>query len=151
MATLFSSITVRENGQKILYSWFNALRSAGVSLESFLGAGYIAETSATIANGQASATNVTGLLVSSASYKSAIVFAEVRRKTSTNELVSVGLLKLYYRDLDSAWYLVDELSGDEDNVEFSITTGGQVQYTSGSIAGSSYSGTIKFRLMSTSA
>src|SRR4051794_3884418 len=127
---LFSVIPLRANGQKFYYHWFNALRNAGVAIESFLGAAYLVETSFTVANSQGSAANVTGLSFSSLTAQSVHIYAEVRRKTGTNEVISSGRLIAVYRQLTSAWDLLDELSGDDDGVVFSITSGGQVQYIS---------------------
>ncbi len=149
----FFAIPIRANGNKFYYTWFNLLRSAGLAIESFLGAGYIGETSFTIANGNAVAAAVTGLLLDSASYKAAIVFVEIRRKTATNEVVSTGFLKLHYRDLTSAWDtpVVTELGGDDTGVTFTCSAAGQVKYVSSTVSGSTYVGTMKFKLMSFSA
>lgn len=156
----FTSVTVRENGQKVLYSWFNALRTAGIAADSaitalsasvtslfssYFGAGRIGETSITCTNNQ-SATDVTGLSISAASYRSGLVQVEVNRKTDSNEAVSVGFLKLIYKAATSTWELIDELGGDEDGVTFTITAAGQVQYASDNMAGTNYVGKIKFRL-----
>jgi hypothetical protein len=142
---LFNDIPLRENGQKFYYHWFNALRTAGLFIETWLGGGAITETSFTIANGQGAASNVTGLVFSSSSYKCAHIYAQVRRKTATNEVISSGRLIAIYRDLTSTWELLDELSGDDDGVVFSITSAGQIQYTSDTVSGSSYVGTMKFK------
>lgn len=143
----FSAISVRSNGQKILYDWFNTIRTAGVALEAFVGAGYIGETSFTLANNTVSVANVTGLVISSSSYKSAHIYAEVRRKTDSVEVISGGRLIIQYRTLTSAWELLDELSGDDDGTVFSVTSGGQVQYTTDNQSGSNYTGTIKFKVI----
>lgn len=141
----FSDIPIRENGQIFYHHWFNALRTAGMAIESFLGSGYIAESSVTVANGQAVAANVTSLLFSSSSVKSAVIWGTVRRKTASNEVVSVGVLKVIYRAATSTWELTDELGGDDDGVTFTITSAGQVQYTSNTVSGSSYVGTFTFK------
>jgi hypothetical protein len=141
----FSSIPIRSNGQVFYHHWFNSLRTAGLAVETFLGAGFMQETTFTIANNTAVAANVTGLVFSSASYKSAVIYCEVRRKTSTNELISNGMLRVYYRDLTSTWELLDELGGDDDGVVFSITSAGQVQYTSSNVSGTSYTGKLTFK------
>lgn len=145
----FASIPLRKNSKEVLFSWFNLVRAAGMNVEAFLGSAYIPETNFTIAQGQASPANVTGLLLDSTSAKSAIVQATVRRKTNSEERVSLGFLKVSYSVTSSSWAgrLIDELSGDEDGVEFSITAGGQVQYTSDTVSGSSYSGTMSFKVM----
>ncbi len=143
----FLSIPLRANGQKFYYTWFNLLRTAGIALENFLGPGYIIETNFALANNTASPTNVTGLLILSASYKSAHIYAEVRRKTDSVEVISSGRLIIQYRTLTSSWELLDELSGDDDGAVFTVTSGGQVQYTTDNQSGTNYTGTIKFKVI----
>lgn len=145
MATYTSSISTRTNGQKILRGWFNEIKTVLASLESFFGTGYLGETSFTVANNNASPASVTGLVVNKDNYKSAHVFVEIRRKTDTTEVISNGRLILQYRDLDTDWELLDELSGDDDGVTFTITSAGQVQYVSDNMSGSDYVGTMKFK------
>lgn len=143
----FATITTRQNGQKVTYSWFEALKTAGVAIENFLGGGFLVETSFTVANNQSSAANVTGLVFDKNSYKSAYIMATVRRKTNSNEAVSVGRLIAIYKDASSTWELIDELGGDDDGVTFSITAAGQVQYTSDNMAGTGYTGTMRFKAL----
>lgn len=146
----FSSISVRNNGQDVVRAWFNDVRTAGVNLEAavsaFFGAGYVA-SSATIANNQGAAANVTGMVLDKASYKSGMVTAEIRRKTSSAEVIALGTFAMVYRALTDAWELAGEdWKGDETNVTLSITAAGQVQYVSDSMAGTGYAGTLTFRL-----
>lgn len=144
----FSSVTVRENGQRVDYSWWNSLRTAGAAVEAFLGAGFISETPFAIANGQASAANITGLAFSSAAYKGALITMEVRRKTDSSEVIDHGMWTARYKDSTSSWELLRVVGGgDETGVTLSITAGGQVQYTSDTLSGANYSGTFKFRAM----
>lgn len=143
----FVDVPIRLNGQKFFADWFNSLRAAGVALESFFGVGFIAQTLDTIANNQGSPTSITGFLFDSSDYRSAHVFVEVRRKTDTNEKKSIGFIRALYRENSSTWELIDELGGDDDGVIFSITAGGQVQYTSDSLAGSNYVGEIRFKAL----
>lgn len=108
---------------------------------------YIPETTFTIANNQASAASVTGLDLDESIYKSYIIFAEVRRKTDSSEVVSVGQIMAFYYDSTSSWLenIIDQLSGDDDGVTFSITAAGQIQYVSDNMAGSNYSGQMTFK------
>jgi len=144
----FSTITTRSNGQLVDYSWFEALKAAGVALEGFTGSGYIGETSMTLANGQASAADVTGLVLSAASYTGAIIYMQIRRKTGTNEVIANGLVKIFYRQNTTTWEIIDELSGDYTGVTLSITSAGQVQYVSDTLAGSTYVGLLSYKAMS---
>jgi hypothetical protein len=147
----FSSIPVRENGQKFFHTWFNSLRTAGIAVEGFFGTSFLTETTFTLANNQGAASNVTGLSFDSTSVKSAMIYCEVRRKTDSNEVISNGVLRVYYRDLTTTWELLNELGGDDDGVVFSITAAGQVQYTSSDLAGTSYTGKLTFKAVTFSA
>jgi len=142
----FSEIPVRAAGA-VNVSWWNALKTAGEAIEGFLGTGLVAETAFTVANNQVGAASVTGLVVDKTLYKSAKAFVEVRRKTDTNEVVCNGLLTLIYRDLTSAWEVVESWDGDAHGLTLTITAGGQVQYASDNMSGANYTGKLKFKLM----
>lgn len=141
----FADIPLRQNGQEILYSWFNALRTAGISIE---GASGIGETSFTIANG-ATDQNVTGLVFDSADVGCAIIRCAIYRKTDSNNRLCTRTMLAHYNAEISEWELVDEaVKGGtlDDGVSFSINaTTGQVTYTSDSIAGTNYAGKMIFR------
>lgn len=143
----FTAIPTRSNGQKFFSTWFNSLRDAGIAIENFLGGGYVAETSFTLANNTGSPTNVTGLSFSSASYKAAYIFARIQRKTDSSETVSIGTLKAVYRVATTTWELLDEMGGDYTGTTFSITSGGQIQYTTTNQSGTNYTGTLKFKVI----
>ncbi len=147
----FFTIPIRQNGQKFYHDWFNSLRSAGVAIEAFFGTNFINETSFTLDNNQASPTNVSGLSFDQASVRSALIYCEVRRKTDTNEVISNGTVRAYYRANTTTWELLDELGGDDDGVLFSITPAGQIQYTSTNLTGSNYSGRLLFKAITFSA
>jgi hypothetical protein len=141
----FSSIPLRKNGEIFYYHWFNSLRSAGVELETFFGNQYVNETTFNIANAQATAQNITDLAFDSNTIRSVVVLCEVRRKTDDEELISNGLLKVYYREHTSSWELINELGGDDDGLTFTITAAGQVQYISSTMNGANYTGKITFK------
>ena len=139
MSQTFTAIAVRQNTQITDAGWWNILRLAGISIENFLGLGYLAQTPVAIANNQSSAANVTGLLFSSASVRSAIIEYQIRRvSTSTGavERVSSGRGTATYNTLATAWtYTPLGEGGDASGVTLDITSGGQVQYTSDNMAG----------------
>lgn len=109
-------------------------------------AGDIAETSFSLANNQAAAVNVTGLAFSNAvrSFDS-LVSVEI---DASSDLFEVFKLSGIRRGAD--WQMSIESTGDNSIVNFTITSSGQVQYTSGNYAGF-VSGLIKFRAITTSA
>lgn len=107
------------------------------------GTGDILTTNFTIANGQSSAANVSSLSFDVGTIRSAIVSYSIYRSTSTAEAGECGFLLLTYLTTANAWTLAS-YSNDDSGVSFSITAAGQLQYVSDTIAGSSYSGLMKF-------
>lgn len=128
-------------------AWAQAVTSA---LGNVAGANDILQTSATIANNISSPTNITGFSFDPLAVRGAICEYSVYRVTTgggATELVETGTIYLSYKSTASTWDIV-VVGGAGAGVTFSITNGGQVQYTSTNISGSSYSGTIKFRARS---
>lgn len=118
----FSSLPLRTNGTKILRSWFNDIRTAGLALET----GATANNSFVIANNQSSAATVTSAILSSASYTSGQIYAEIKRG-STVQIVNIFM---YY---NGTIWAVEQigLAGSSIGVTFSIDTStGQLKYTS---------------------
>jgi len=109
-------------------------------------AGDIAETSFSAANNQATPVDVTGLLFANASVSSAKIFLSVDIQ-ATADLYEMFELKAVQKN--SGWDLSVQSVGDSTNVVFSITSSGQIQYTSASEAGFS-SSTFRFRAITTS-
>lgn len=142
MSQTFTAIPNRVNGTEADANWWNILRAAGVSLEN----GLVAATNFTIANNQASPTNVTGLTLDGAVYGSARIDIQMKRSDATpTELVSYIQLFLTYKS--SGWVLEQVDHGDDAGVEFSVTTSlgvAQIKYTSTNMAGGSYSGAMKY-------
>jgi hypothetical protein len=108
-------------------------------------AGDIPETSFSIANNQASAANVTGFLLAPATVRGfkALVSVEIDATLElyeTFELVGINKAGAFDMAVNSV--------GDESGIVFSITSGGQVQYTSANYAGF-VAGLIKFRVETT--
>jgi len=109
-------------------------------------AGDIEETSFSIANNQSSAANVTGFAFANAEVRSfkAHVSIEVDATADLYEVYEImGIQK------GASWEMSQVSTGDDSLVLFTITSAGQVQYTSADYAGFS-SGAIKFRAITTS-
>jgi hypothetical protein len=104
----------------------------------------------TLANNQAVAANVSGLLFDSADTRTAEVYCEIYRATDTNEKVFRGKFLVAYRTLTSTWEITQiDGNGDVDHgVTLSITGGGQVQYVSDNLAGTNYTGYIELKELS---
>lgn len=99
----------------------------------------------TIANNQGVAANVTSMVVSSATYRGAQIEYDLYRNTDVNERRATGVLDLEYSFLTTTWRIRrdDQWNfGTPHGVTFSVTAGGQVQYTSDNLAGSSYASSL---------
>lgn len=107
-------------------------------------------TSQTIVNNQVTPLAITALTIDGDVYTSVICEFELRRRTTSNNLHSVGVLNLVFRD-NSVWETERGLTSfDIDGVTFTIETSagniGTVKYVSTSLAGAGYSGTMKMRI-----
>lgn len=107
-------------------------------------------TLVTIANNQVSAANVTALVLNSATIRSGTVEYYVYRifDSGAQEVAEAGNLYFLYHDLSGSWTVSQVGNGiGSTGVLFTITAGGQVQYTSSDLTPSSgYSGSMKYRL-----
>lgn len=143
----FSDIPVRENGPQRVEPRGINLRTAGIAIESFLGS-VIGLTTFTIANNQSAAANVTGLAFDGASVKVAIIDFRIRRNTISSgaqERVQAGTMLAVYKQTAGTWSLTAlSQAGDDAGVEFSITSGGQVQYTSDDQSGTPDESILKY-------
>lgn len=107
-------------------------------------------TDLNIANNQGSPTDLTGLLFDSATYRGVVLEYDMRRKTDSSERRSIGVLQLIYTTGGSAWSIISDNSNDEvihHGVTFSVTAGGQLQYTSDNQSGSNYSGSMRTSIL----
>ena len=106
----------------------------------------IEETSFSVANNQIAPANVTGLSFSNATVRSfkAIVSVKIDATADLFEVFEInGIQK------GSEWDISISSMGDNTGILFSITTDGQVQYTSANYTGF-VSGVMKFRASTTS-
>ena len=108
-------------------------------------AGDIDETTFAMSNNQVAAADVTGLAFANATVRSfeALVSVEI---DATADLFEVFTLRGIQKGSD--WDMSVSSTGDNSNVNFTITSAGQIQYTSGNEAGF-VSGDIKFRAITT--
>ena len=105
----------------------------------------IVQTAYSIANNQTSPTSVIGLQFDAATVRYAIVDYTIYLATSTTEIAEGGQIHLLYKNVANTWLIEVDRQGDASGVVFSITNGGQLQYTSANIGGLSYTGKIGFR------
>lgn len=108
-------------------------------------AGDLDPTTFSIANNQATAANVTGFAFANGVTRSfsAHVSVEIDADTDLFEVIEI---KGIQRGAD--WVISQSSTGDATGIVFSITTAGQIQYTSDNYAGF-VSGDIKFRAITT--
>lgn len=105
--------------------------------------GTILLTTFSIANNISSVSNVTGASFDNSLIQSFELSYSLYRGTSTSEGAQVGTLSGTFNRIASTWDMSNEFNG-QGGVVFSITSGGQIQYTSSNMGGSSYMGTMKF-------
>lgn len=113
-------------------------------LASLLSAGDIIETTTNILDG-ATLEDVAGLNFSISVTREATVQYTITRSTTTpSSMVESGFLYLTYDPVGTIWYL-GQTKTENAQVVFSITSTGQVQYTSSSMGGPGYTGKITFK------
>ena len=118
-------------------------------LQSIVNANDILETAFTVDNNIAAATNVTSLAFNTTSVRAAEIDYSIYRATDApTELTETGKMLIVYKNTANTWFLTRTTSGDDTGVEFTITTTGQIQYTSTDISGANYTGIMKFRAKS---
>lgn len=96
-----------------------------------------------IGNNVSSPSNVTGLLLDGSLIRSAYINYNVYRATSLEELAEAGTILAVYKTLTNTWE-IDPVYAGKAWINFSITTGGQIQYTTSGMSGSGYVGQMKF-------
>ncbi len=104
------------------------------------------ETSFSLTNNQSVAADVTGFSFANGTVRAfkALVSVHIDATTDLYEVIEItGIQK------SSDWSISVVDQGDDSGVDFSITSAGQLQYTSDNYSGFS-SGTIKFRAFSLS-
>ncbi len=109
-------------------------------------AGDLPEDSFSTANNQSSPANVTGFAFANAEVRSfkALASVEIDADDDLFEVFDIQAIQK-----GSSWDLAAVSTGDNSGIIFSITAGGQVQYTSTNVSGFA-SGLIKFRAITTS-
>lgn len=108
--------------------------------------GDLSETSFSAANNQPTPANITGLLFSNAVVRAFSVLASVYIDATSDKYESISILGI---QKGSDWEMTITRIGDDSGIELSITTAGQIQYTSTNLAGH-VATTVKFRASTTS-
>jgi len=97
------------------------------------------------ANNQTSAANVTGLSFANSAFRAAEITLSIFIDATTDLF---AIYKIHVIQKSSSWEISSEYTGDVTGVIFSITSAGQVQYTSTNISGFS-SSTFKWSATAT--
>jgi hypothetical protein len=149
MTQSFASIPLRSNKERIEHFWFNILRQAGVDLGDFNGGDTsIPPTDFTITNNQSTPANVTGCLFDGSQVRGARISYCVYRNTTgggATELSERGDIFITYKTVAGTWEIAIAGAVGNAGVTFSITNGGQVQYTSTNITGTNNVQKITFK------
>jgi hypothetical protein len=120
-------------------------------LEEQVGEGGLLEQAFTLVNNQVAPANITGLVFDPTKVRSThIEYSIYRRHTSpATELASVGTIRMIYKNISNTWSFDETFTGDVVGVTFSVTSLGQVQYTSTNLPGSIADSTMKFKARTT--
>lgn len=108
------------------------------------------ERSFPIANNQVVAKNIEGLQFDYKKINQVTVEYLIQRittSTGATEIISAGMFMLAYKPVSQTWHIVNigTPGPDSSGVTFSVTTGGQVQYTSSNITGTANISKITWR------
>lgn len=103
--------------------------------------GDINQTSFTAADNQSSTANITGFAFSNATVRSFDALVSIVRSSTYETFTLRGIQK------GSSWEISQDFTGDDTGLIFSITTAGQIQYTSTSTGSTAL---VKFRAIVTS-
>jgi len=115
------------------------------------------EQTAVLLNNQATAVDMTGLQFDYRKVNQAIVEYVIQRITgptlSPTELIQTGCFAVVYKPVAGTWNIVSigSTGPDAAGITFSITTGGQVQYTSSNMTGTANISKITYRARTLSA
>lgn len=122
----FEDIPIREEGQNVNVSWWNSLRTAGMTT--------FGETTAAIANNQSSAASITNLIFDNTLYRSAFIRYTVKR-IATAVQMETGILAVQWDG--TTWTIQRLMYMGTAEIDFEIDAAtGQVKYTSDNMAGS---------------
>lgn len=109
------------------------------------------ESSFSLVNNQSVASNIEGLQFDYRKVNQAIIEYVIQRITgptlSPTELIQTGCFAVVYKPVAGTWNIVNigSTGPDSAGITFSITTGGQVQYTSSNMTGTANVSKITYR------
>lgn len=125
--------TVEFTGATLNGADYTQLRTA---IQSMISSGGGAQINQTINNNQSGAANVVGLTF--AGSKGGRFHFDIMRSTSGGNFSETGVGFVSFNSTTSVWNFTYDSKFDDAGVDLTITSGGQVQYTSDNMAGSGY-------------
>jgi len=150
----FDTIPVRSNGDitPVTASWWNIIRTQLVAFEALFGGGATAEAQFTVANNQSSAADVTDMVLDKTTYAGGLIWYSVAVRDDTEGRRETGFIHITYEAETDAWDVSQETKvsiGTISGVVFTITSAGQVQYTSANLTGGGYTGKMRWKFLDT--
>lgn len=100
-----------------------------------------------IANNQSSATNLVDIVFDKTETKYAKLEYVLKVRTSSESRNQTGEIHLTYEEDLDTWLCSYNFLTGRSGVDFTVTSAGQLQYTSENVSGASYAGEIKIKLM----
>lgn len=105
----------------------------------------------TLANNVTTFTNITGLELDTTVGETYSVKVDISRFVTGAEVNQSGVIDFIYNSVTQTWEIIPNLNGDDVGVTYTVTSvvGVEqwiVQYKTTNIAGSSYSGSFKFKV-----
>lgn len=138
-ATNYTPVAVGTEATTEVSAHLNGINNALAGVASV--PGDLSQTSFTAADNQSAAANVTGLAFANATVRSFVVQLSIIRNTTDAQYNLYGIQK------SASWEMTQDFTGDDTGLAFTITSAGQVQYTSTSTGSTA---TVKFRAKVTS-
>lgn len=101
-----------------------------------------------LANNQAVAANVTGLVFDKSYTSQVVIDYCIQRLTSTTEVIQSGTKHAVYKPGAATWSLLEygTPGPDASGITFSITSAGQIKYTSSNLGGTQSISRIFYRV-----
>lgn len=107
------------------------------------------ENPISLANDVSTPTAITGLLFDPIQVRSFIVDYSIYREDSSKAKAQIGQLRGVYNTRNSTWLISDDFAGENAEIEFTVSAGGQVLFTSSEFTGTSHSCTMKYAIRRT--
>jgi hypothetical protein len=133
---------VVSQGGLLSYVWNNFFRNL-YTLISHIGF----ETSFELVDNQTTAAPIEGLKFDPLKNQQIFIDYIIQRITGSSELIETGILAIVYKPKAATWSVSKLVTGVPDNagITFSITSSGQLQYTSTDMAGTVYIQKVTYR------